>query len=106
MRWRQDKDTGEFIPIDEAARQSDGLIHVRGFEAFRSPVDGSIIRNHRDLDHHNKRNNVRHYEHETPKPKTEPSTAEVFKRKQQLHEIFVRSEQGLPISKPRGIYEE
>lgn len=32
---------------------------VKGrFEAFKSPVDGSIIKNDRDMQEHNKRNNV------------------------------------------------
>jgi hypothetical protein len=36
-----------------------GVAIVRGnFDAFVSPVDGSLIRNHKELENHNKRNNV------------------------------------------------
>lgn len=34
------------------------LLHTAQFEAFRSPVDGSIIASHSDLREHNKRNHV------------------------------------------------
>lgn len=33
-------------------------VFTKSFEAFRSPVDGSIISNHRELTEHNKRNGV------------------------------------------------
>lgn len=33
-------------------------LFTKGFEPFRSPVDGSIISTHRELAEHNKRNNV------------------------------------------------
>lgn len=34
------------------------LLHTKPFEAFKSPVDGSIISNSHELREHNKRNNV------------------------------------------------
>ena len=61
MRWRQDRHTLEMIPVDEAARKLSGeshAIHANNFDAFKSPIDGTIIRNKRDYDNHNKRNNV------------------------------------------------
>ena len=61
MRWRQDRETGEMVPIDAAARQSDcgtGIIVRGNFDPFVSTVDGTLISTHRDLEQHNKRNNV------------------------------------------------
>jgi len=38
---------------------NDGNLHIRrDIDPFVSPVDGSTIRTQRDLDNHNKRNNV------------------------------------------------
>lgn len=34
------------------------LLHTKPFEPFRSPVDGSIVSSRRELQEHNKRNNV------------------------------------------------
>ncbi len=63
MRWRQCRETGKFIPVDEAAAKQDAaagkLVPVaRNFDAFVSPVDGSLVRNHKELAEHNRRNNV------------------------------------------------
>ena len=61
MRWRQCRHTGQFIPIDDAARKQDeshGIIVRGNFDAFVSPVDGTVIDSHRALEQHNKRNNV------------------------------------------------
>ena len=52
------------IPIDEAAArldQSQGKHNhiIRGnFDAFHSPIDGSLINSHRSYENHNKRNGV------------------------------------------------
>lgn len=35
-----------------------GILHASEFQAFRSPVDGTVIQSRRDLAEHNKRNNV------------------------------------------------
>lgn len=59
MRWRQDATTGKLIPTDAAAARRDGhSIHTNSFDAFRSPVDGSVITGDRSLREHNARNNV------------------------------------------------
>jgi len=64
MRWRQqiDKVTGKptMIPVDEAARKLEPShsIHANNFDTFKSPVDGTLIRNMREYNDHNKRNNV------------------------------------------------
>jgi hypothetical protein len=58
MRWRQDAKTGEFIPIDEAARASTGSAIHGDIQSFVSPVDGSVISDRHQLREHNKRNNV------------------------------------------------
>jgi hypothetical protein len=95
------------IPIDDAAVKRDqaaGLTVVRHFEAFRSPVDGSIIRNHRELEEHNRRNNVvsvnefdeghyRQREEERRKLYTgEFSRKERLERRQEIYERWISQE--------------
>lgn len=62
MRWRQkinEDGTSEFIPIDASAKKASGGHFIHGdIESFVSPVDGSVISDRRQLDDHNKRNNV------------------------------------------------
>lgn len=62
MRYRQVCIDGKYhlVPADEAARVREaGDVIVRGnFDAFVSPVDGTLVRNQRELEDHNKRNNV------------------------------------------------
>lgn len=106
-RWRQvyDDEQGKYImvPLDDAAIKRDeslGIIVRGNFDAFRSPVDGSVIRNHRDLDNHNRRNGVvsaQEFSQEYLEAKTkertkfynaEYTTAEKFQRKQEINEII------------------
>jgi hypothetical protein len=58
--YNEKEERYELIPVDAAARRREGIdISVKGnFDAFVSPVDGSLIKNHRDLEDHNRRNNV------------------------------------------------
>ena len=61
QEWSDEEQRYVMVPRDSAAakRDSEAGIIVRGnFDAFHSPVDGSLIRNHRDLEEHNRRNNV------------------------------------------------
>ena len=63
MRWIQKVNpdgTSRFEPRDESARALDSghAIHANNMDAFISPVDGSLVRNKREYDDHNKRNNV------------------------------------------------
>lgn len=118
MRWRQvfNEQTGksEFVPVDETALKADisaGKIVPpcpAGFEPFRSIVDGSIIRDHKDLAAHNKRNNVVNTAEFSPefierKAREREdffagkvSKEEQYARKQKMHEMIIRAEQGLP----------
>lgn len=60
-RYRQKLIDGEYVlvPIDESAERREGLLFSSGaFEPFRSNVDGTLIRNGRELREHNRRNNV------------------------------------------------
>jgi hypothetical protein len=64
-RWRQVKDpeTGKYhlIPLDDAAIERDermGIIVRGNFDAFISPVDGSLIRNGRDMAEHCRKHGV------------------------------------------------
>ena len=104
-RWRQDSKTGKLIPIDEAAiRRDAGAPAVGSFESFASPVDGSIIRNSRQLADHNKRNNVVNAAEFTPEFYAEKAKererfynreftpAEKLQRKQQIYEAITRAE--------------
>ena len=58
MRWRQDRHTGEFIPIDESARTFRASAIHGDIQSFVSPVDGTVITDRKQLREHNKRNNV------------------------------------------------
>ena len=115
MRWRQCRETGKLIPIDEQAARRDhsegkGTLIVRdNFEPFRSVVDGSIIRTHRDLEAHNKRNKVTNIADFGPEfiekaaKKREDagkrSKEETLKVRQHLYEQILRAENGLPLRK-------
>ena len=115
MRWRQkyDPETGRstFVPIDDSAVAADkaaGII-VRDFDAFKSPVDGSIIRNHRELQEHNRRNNVVSASEFSPeylekksaererKLRGERTKEETLQVRREIYERIIRSEQGLPL---------
>jgi hypothetical protein len=51
--------TSKFVPIDESAARHDHGVAIHGdIQPFRSPVDGSIISDRKQLEEHNKRNNV------------------------------------------------
>lgn len=61
MRWKQDPVTHKLIPVDEMAFKHDkdrGIIVRGNFDAFKSPIDGSVISNQREYDDHCKRHNV------------------------------------------------
>jgi len=106
MRWKQDAKTGKLIPIDEAARRADrtAAVSVNNFDAFVSPVDGTLIRNMRDYREHNRRNNVVPSSEFSPefierKAKERAdfftgnhSRQESIKRKQELYERMVAAE--------------
>ena len=110
MRWRQDRHTGEMIPIDEAAARLDevqgkNLNIIRGnFDAFKSPIDQTLISSQRDYDNHNKRNgvvNANEFSPEYYKGKAkerdrvlngEHTSKESRARKVELYESWVRAE--------------
>lgn len=107
-RWRQDKETGNLVPIDESAYSRDVSAGVfpgaQSFEAFRSTVDGSLIRNRKELEEHNKRNGVvladefspSYYERKAKERadffQGRVSRQEQLQRRQQIYEIMVRAE--------------
>ena len=105
MRWRQDAKTGKLVPIDaSAAKRDGGFIHANNMEAFVSPVDGTLVRNKREYDEHNKRNNVVNAAEFTPefyasKEKErarfyngEHTSREKQARKEQMYENIIRLE--------------
>ena len=61
-RWRQhfNKETqkSEFIPIDDAAREADGIAVHGAIEPFVSPIDGTVISGRKQYREHCKRHNV------------------------------------------------
>ena len=61
-RWRQvwDEVAEKYImvPLDESAQRRDGVAIHASFEPFVSPVDGSVIGSRKQLEEHNRRNNV------------------------------------------------
>jgi hypothetical protein len=118
-RWIQKYDkatnTSTFIPVDEQAQKRDlaegktTLIIRDNFESFRSIVDGSLISNHRDLENHNKRNNVVNSAEFNPeflerKQKERKdrelgvrTKEETLRVKKEIYERVIRSEQGLSL---------
>lgn len=63
-RWIQkiNPETGEseFVPADEAAARADGLAIHGDIEQFVSPLDGSVIRDRKQLREHMKKHGVVH----------------------------------------------
>lgn len=64
-RWRQvwDEEQEKYVmvPRDESAAARDvqnGIIIRGNFDAFKSPIDGSIIKGQRDYEDHCKKHNV------------------------------------------------
>ena len=108
MRWVQkvnEDGTSRFVAADESARKADGhFIHANNMETFLSPVDGSLVRNKREYDEHNRKNNVVNAAEFTPeyyakKAKERAdffegrrSPAEVLKSKQAIYETITRAE--------------
>ena len=98
-RWRQDRTTGKMIPIDESAvkHNEQHEIIIKGFDAFKSPVDNCIISTQKQLDAHNKRHNVvdsreftqTYYEGKAKERekalKGETTTRETFNRKVEMN---------------------
>lgn len=109
-RWRQVKDeNGKYhmVPLDEAAVKRDeelGIIVRGNFDAFKSPIDGSLIRNHRDYMEHCRRHGVvpsqefsrEHYEAkaaERAKGFTgEVGSKEILQNKREMYETLMQME--------------
>jgi hypothetical protein len=105
--WRQARN-GKLIPIeewDEDLHSSRGRHYIHGdLEEFRSPIDGSIIRDRKQLREHNKKHDVvcaeefpqSHYDQAAKRRANHyqgvTSKAETFKRRQAIHEIITRAE--------------
>ena len=66
-RWIQDPESGELIPASEyVSRETKaGMILVKGFDAYESPVSGEVISNHRQRDRDLKASGCRQYEGKT-----------------------------------------
>lgn len=109
MRWRQCRETGKLIPIDTAAQQRGGMAYVRDyFEPFKSPIDGSIIKNQRDLANHNKRHSVTNTAdfgpdwvekkaRERKEALTQRTKEEAMTIKRHMYEQIIRAENGLQL---------
>ena len=104
-RWRQDKKTGEMIPIDVGAAKRDSMV-VRGdIPDFISPIDGTIVSGRRQYRDHCRKHGVVAAQEFTPefyrrKAKEregnytgQHSREETFKRKQEIYNIITRAEQ-------------
>lgn len=123
MRWRQTRDengNSVFIPMDEAAAKHDGVTlsesdrehshFVHGdIAAFVSPVDGTVISDRKQLDEHNRRNNVvnasemtGHWERAAKERERIASgnltRGERHEIRREIYENTVRAERGLPLN--------
>ena len=105
MRWRQDRITGELIPIDESSMAHNRVVAIHGdIESFISPVDRSVITDRKQLREHNKRNDVVNSEEFSKEYyagkakerddffKGKKSRAETLKNKQFLYEQWTQLE--------------
>ena len=111
MRWRQviDKETGKstMVPMDRDAMKHDSAagIVVRGqFDAFKSPLDGTIINTQRQYDEHCRRHNVvpaaefspdflsRKAEERARLYKGEHTPSEKLARKREIYEVWQHHE--------------
>ncbi|RLA29191.1 MAG: hypothetical protein DRR15_16515 [Gammaproteobacteria bacterium] len=104
MRWRQCRHTGKLIPVDEAAKKYAGHYIQGDIETFVSPVDGSVISDRKQLEDHNRRNNVVNAAEFSPeyyasKAKErarfyegEHTRRESHARKSEIYEIIMRAE--------------
>lgn len=105
-RWRQDRETGKLIPIDEKAVAYDrarGII-VKDVEPFRSPIDGTVITNRRQYEEHCRKHNVvpaaefsqdwydRKARERARLFTGELTKQEVFERKREIYETMMRAE--------------
>jgi hypothetical protein len=104
--WDEEEQRHKLVPADAAAAVREGAdVLVRGkFDAFVSPVDGSLISNQKQLDDHNKRNNVvsasefspEFYERKAKERARlytgEHSKAEKQRRGEEIHRIIERLE--------------
>ena len=68
-RYKQDKETGKFIPIHEwnakyasEPKPKGPMVFVKGFDAFESPTSGRTISNHKELQYELESSGCRTYE--------------------------------------------
>ena len=110
MKWLQDRDTGKMYPADEAAfkrdnKQGQGFFFVRGnIDAFKSPIDGTEIKNNRQYQDHCRKHNVvpsaefspEFFERKKRERESffggEHTKAQKLRRKQEIHEHWTRLE--------------
>lgn len=105
-RWRQDRETGKLIPIDEKAVAHDrarGII-VKDVEPFRSPIDGTIISSRRQYEEHCRKHGVvpaaefsKDWYDRKAKERArlftgERTKREVLERKKEIYETMMRAE--------------
>jgi hypothetical protein len=110
-RWRQviNEETGksEFVPMDEAAAASDksrGILVRGNFDAFKSPIDGSVISTQRQYDDHMRKHGVvpaaeftpefyqRKAEERARLYKGEHTSQQKMARKREIYEIWNHKE--------------
>lgn len=106
-RFIQRKINGEWVlvPVDSASHENPGLILVKGkFDAFQSPLDGSVISTQKQFSDHCKKHNVvpaqeftdSFYADKARERQRffagEHSPAEKRQRKQEIYDNMTRSE--------------
>ena len=107
-RWRQvveDDGTIHYVEIGARARTEQHSVHG-DIESFVSPIDGSVISDRKQYREHCEKHNVVPAAEFTPEfyaekakerervYKGERTTAEAFKNKQMIYEIYTRAERG------------
>ena len=119
-RWRQyvdEEGKSHFIPIDGAAAKQSGHAVHGDIDSFVSPIDGTVITDRKQYREHMERHGVVPAAEFTPEfyaekakereriYRGERTTAEAFKNKQMIYEIYTRAERG-ELPPRREVYED
>jgi hypothetical protein len=98
------------VPADEYERPKEaGHAIWDDLDSFVSPVDGSVISDRRQLAEHNKRNGVVSADNFGPefqakkaaeRHELEHGKKATRERRQQMYEVMVRAERGIPENRP------
>ena len=94
MRWRQNKDTGEMVPIDASAARNDGVVVRDDIGTFKSPIDGSVVSGAKQYREHCEKHGVVNAAEFTPEYYAGKAAerAQLFENNNQVEKKAIRQE--------------